>query len=116
MPQRFVCLGCGYRWESRITPTRCASGCGGSYILPEEQHQELLRRLKNEISENTPFLDKISALKVVLSEFGIIGRPLQTLNLVEGLLKQAQRLEQAEKYISVDHERKRTRGLEDLRK
>lgn len=66
------------------------------------------------IREDTPLLDHLVTLKVILEEFGLTGRPLQTLGLVEGLLRQAQQFERAEKYISVEHERKPARGKEDL--
>jgi len=116
MPQRYVCLKCGYRWQAQagVTPSRCAALCGSSYILPEDQYKKLMGKLKSLVHEDTPFLDRVVTLKVILEEFGLTGRPLRTLGLVEGLLRQAQQFEKAEKYISVEHERKPARGVEDL--
>jgi len=90
--RRYVCLSCGYCWESQIVPSRCAALCGGSYILPEERYKELMRKLKHLVREAPLLLNRIIALEAILKEFGITGKPIQTLNLLEKILKRAQQL------------------------
>ena len=93
MPRKYVCLKCGYHWQAQagVVPSRCAALCGGSYILPEDKYEELMRKLKHLI--HTPFFSQIITLKGIFEEFGLTGRPLQVLRLIEGLLKQAQHYE-----------------------
>jgi len=115
---KWRCVKCGYVWESRAQPKRCARPCGSYWIVKDKKYRQILDNIKTQINESTPLFDRFIIAAEILRSEGITLRPLKTLQMLQRLLEDAQRFEKTPlgEHISVDSSAKeeKTRGLEDL--
>jgi hypothetical protein len=60
-------------------------------MMPEETYERIIHRLMEVIHDDTPILDRLTALIEILRENGITGQPLKTLQMARHLVEEVEK-------------------------